>query len=122
MINLGVGLGLASALILIIVILSISLPGLMKFANDETQRNLLDQIDDHQKLMCGMPDELGALFDSVNVISPETFDHRAKGIYQQMQWGKDIASCDVIYFYGQLDAEQKKKLNWLELSCSVPYC
>ena len=39
-----------------------------------------------------------------------------------MQWGKDVESCDIIYFYNQLDSEQKKELNWLELSCNVRNC
>ena len=122
MINWGVAFGLVSTLILVIVILSISLPGLIKYTNDETQKSLHDQIDGAQKLMCGTPNEFGTIFDSVGLISSEKFDNRAKGIYQQMQWGADIESCDVVYFYNQLDMEQKKKLNWLELSCSVTYC
>ena len=122
MINWGVIFGLVSTLILVIVILSISLPGLIKYTNDETQKNLHDQIDSAQKLMCGTPNELDTIFDSVGLISSEKFDNRAKGIYQQMQWGKDIESCDIVYFYNQLDMEQKKRLNWLELSCSVTYC
>ena len=122
MINWGVVFGLVSALILIIVILSISLPGFVKYANDETQKNLLDQMDSTQKLMCGMSDDLGTIFDSVGLISSEKFDNKAKGIYQQMQWGKEIESCDVVYFYNQLDTEQKKRLNWLELSCNVTHC
>ena len=122
MINWGVIFGLISALVLVIVILSISLPGVIKYVNDETQKNLLEKIDDAQKFMCGMPDELSAIIDSVGVISSEKFDNRAKGIYQQMQWGKDIESCDIVYFYGQLDYEQKKKLHWLNFSCNVPQC
>ncbi len=122
MTNWDIVFGLVSASVLVIVILSISLPGLIKYANDETQKNLFEKIDDSQKFMCGMPDELGAIFDSVGVVSPEKLDNRAKGIYQQMQWGIDIESCDVVYFYKQLDIEQKKKLNWLEFSCNVPQC
>ena len=122
MINWGVVFGLVSVSVLVIVIISIALPGLEKHANDETQKNLLDQIDSTQKLMCGMPDELGMIFDSVGLISSEKFDNKAKGIYQQMQWGKDIESCDVVYLYDQLDTEQKKRLNWLELSCDAAYC
>ena len=105
-----------------IVILFISLPGLIKFANDETQKNLFGDIDDSQKLMCGMPDKLRIIFDSIDMISSESFDNEAKGIYQQIQWGVDIESCDVVYFYEQLNFEQKEKLNWLEFSCNVPQC
>ena len=122
MTNWGVVLGLISVLALAIVILSISLPGLIKYTNDQTQKNLLEKIDNSQKFMCGMPDQLGTIFDSVSMISSEKFDNRAKGIYQQMQWGNDIESCDVAYFYDQLDFQQKKKLNWLEFSCNVPQC
>ncbi|QMU53497.1 MAG: hypothetical protein GKS07_00380 [Nitrosopumilus sp.] len=122
MINWGAVFGLVSISVLVVVFLSISLPGLTKHANDEAQKNLLDQIDGSQKLMCGMPDELGTIFGSVGLISSEGFDNKAKGIYQQMQWGKKIESCDVVYFYNQLDAEQKKTLDWLELSCNVSYC
>jgi hypothetical protein len=120
--NWGVVLGLISILVLIIVILSISLPGLIKYSDDETQKNLLEEIDDSQRFMCGMPDQLGGIFDSVGMISSEKFDNRAKGIYQQMQWGNDIESCDVVYFYGQLDFKQKERLNWLEFSCNIPQC
>lgn len=122
MVNWGIALGLISALILVIVILSISLPGLIKHADDETQKNLLGEIDDSQKLMCGMPEKLVPIFDSVGVISPERFDNKAKAIYQQMQWGIEIESCDVVYFYDQLDIEQKKKLDWIDFSCNVPQC
>ena len=115
-------MGLILALIFVVVITSITLPPLLKYANDEAERKLLDEIDDADKLMCGMPDELGVIFDKIDVISSEKFDNKAKGIYQQIQWGKDIESCDIVYFYKQLDAEQKKKLNWLELSCNVRQC
>ena len=122
MINWGVIVGLISVLILVIVILSISLPGLIKHSDNETQKNLRDQVDGNQKLMCGMTDELRAVFNSIDLISSEKFDNRAKGIYQQIQWGKDIQRCDVVYFYDQLNAEQKKRLNWLDLSCNTSYC
>ena len=115
-------MGLIFALIFVIVIMSITLPPLLKYANDEAQRKLFDEIDDADKLMCGMPDELGIIFDKIDVISSEKFDNKAKGIYQQIQWGKEIESCDVVYFYKQLDTEQKKKLNWLELSCTASHC
>ena len=121
-INWGIMIGLASVLILVLVILSISLPGLIKYSNSETQKNLRDQVNGTQKLMCGMPDELHTIFNSLDLISSEKFDNRAKGIYQQIQWGKDIQSCDVVYFYDQLSAEQKKRLNWLDLSCNSSYC
>jgi len=121
-INWGLVVGLILALIFVIVILSIALPPLFKYANDEAQRKLLGEIDDAQKLMCGMPDKLRVIFDSIDVISSDKFDNKAKGTYQQMQWGKDIKSCDIVYFYKQLDIEQKKKLNWLELSCNIHQC
>ena len=115
-------MGLVLVLIFVIVIILITLPPLLKYANDEVQRKLLEEIDDADKLMCGIPDELGVIFDKIDVISSEKFDNKAKGIYQQMQWGKDIESCDVVYFYKQLDTEQKKKLNWVELSCNASQC
>ena len=122
MINWGLVVGLILAIIFVIVILSIALPPLLKYANDEAQRKLLDEFDDADKLMCGMPGELRVIFDKIDVISSEKFDNKAKGIYQQMQWGKDIESCDIVYFYKQLDTEQKKKLNWIELSCNASRC
>jgi len=121
-INRGLVMGLILALIFVIVIMLITLPPLLKYANNEAQRKLFDEIDDADKLMCGIPGELGVIFDKIDVISSEKFDNKAKGIYQQIQWGKDIESCDVVYFYKQLDIEQKKKLNWLELSCNVSQC
>ena len=122
MINWGLAVGLILAIIFVIVILSIALPPLLKHVNDEAQRKSLGEIDDFHKLMCGIPDKLGVIFDNVDVISSEKFDNKAKGIYQQIQWGKEVESCDVVYFYKQLDTEQKKKLNWLELSCTVSHC
>ena len=121
-INWGIVTGLVSVLILVLVILSISLPGLIKYSNNETQKDLRDKLNGTQKLMCGIPDELDAVFKSIDLISSEKLDNRAKGIYQQIQWGKDIQSCDVVYFYDQLNAEQKKRLNWPDLSCNVSYC
>jgi len=121
-INWGLVVGLILAIIFVIVILSIALPPLLKYANDEAQRKSLGEIDDSHKLMCGISDELDVIFDKIDVISSDKFDNKAKGIYQQMQWGKDIESCDIVYFYKQLDTEQKKKLNWLELSCNVHQC
>ncbi len=120
--NWGLIFGLISTLIFVTVIISIALPGLTKHLDDEEQRNLLDETDGVHKLMCGIPDKLEMIFDSIDAISSEKFDNRAKGIYQQMQWGKGIESCDVVYFYDQLDLEQKKKLNWLELSCDASLC
>ena len=121
-INRGIVIGLISVLILALVILSISLPGLIKYSSNETQKNLRDQVDDAEKLMCGVPDELHIIFNSLDLISPEKFDNRAKGIYQQIQWGTDIRSCDVVYLYDQLNSEQKKRLNWFDLSCNASYC
>ena len=104
------------------VILWIALPPLINFANDSKQRELVESLDESQRLMCGIPDELDVIFDTIDTISSDKFDNRAKGIYQQIQWGKDIESCDIIYLYNQLDLEQKKKLNWPELSCNVRHC
>jgi hypothetical protein len=104
------------------VILWIALPPLISFANDSKQRELVESLDESHRLMCGIPDELDVIFDTIDIISSDKFDNRAKGIYQQMQWGKDIESCDIIYLYNQLELEQKKKLNWLELSCNVRHC
>ncbi len=120
--NWGIVFGLIAVSALILVIASISIPGLMKYADEQSQKSVLESIAEDKKLMCGMPDELGAIFSSVGIISSENFDHRAKGIYQQMQWGMEIESCDVVYFHGQLDAEQKDKLNWTDFSCDVPQC
>ena len=104
------------------IILWIALPPLISFANDSKQRELVESLDESHRLMCGIPDELDVIFDTIDIISSDKFDNRAKGIYQQMQWGKDIESCDIIYLYNQLELEQKKKLNWLELSCNVRHC
>ena len=122
MINWGLIFGIVLVLIFVVAILSIALPPLIKYTNDEVQQKLLENVDDSHKLMCGIPDELGVIFDTVDIISSDKFDNKAKGIYQQMQWGKDIESCDIIYFHKQLDLEQKKKINWLELSCNVRHC
>ena len=121
-INQGVLFGLIAALVFVIVILSITLPPLLKYTSDETQRKLLDEIDDTYKLMCGTPDKLNTIFDKIDSISSDNFDNKAKGIYQQIQWGKNIESCDVVYFYKQLNTEQKTKLSWQELSCNVSQC
>jgi hypothetical protein len=122
MVNWGLVIGSILTLIFVIAILSIALPPLVKYANDEAQRKLLDDVDDAHKLMCGIPDELDVIFDTIDKISSEKFDNKAKRIYQQIQWGDDIESCDIIYFYNQLDEGQKKKLNWFELSCNVRHC
>ncbi len=122
MINLGLVIGVILTLIFVIVILSIALPPLLNYVNDEQQRKLFEEMNKGYVLMCGIPDELGVIFDTIDIISSDNFDNKAKSIYQQMQWGKDVESCDIIYFYNQLDAEQKKKLNWLELSCNVRNC
>ena len=122
MINQGFMVGLIAVVVFVIVILSIALPPLLKYTNDETQRKLLDEIDDAHKFMCGIPDELNMVFETIDSISSDKFNNKAKGIYQQIQWGKNIESCDIIYLYKQLDDEQKKKLNWQELSCNVSQC
>jgi hypothetical protein len=122
MMNLGLIVGIVLALIFVIVILSIALPPLLNYVNDEQERKLFEEMNKGHILMCGTPDELGVIFDKIDIITSDNFNNKAKSIYQQMQWGKDVESCDIIYFYSQLDAEQKKKLNWLELSCNVHNC
>jgi len=120
--NLWVVLAIIFVILFVGVISWIALPPLINFANDSKQRELIESLDESQRLMCGIPDELYVIFDTIDTISSDKFDNRAKGIYQQIQWGKDIESCDIIYLYNQLDLEQKKKLNWLELSCNVRHC
>ena len=120
--NWGLVIGLVLAVIFVIVILLIALPPLIQFQKDEAQRKLIDNLDDSHRLMCGTPDQLGIIFDRLDSISSDKFDNKAKGIYQKIQWGKNIESCDIIYLYNQLDVEQKKQLNWLELSCNVNHC
>ena len=122
MTNWGLVIGLVLAVIFVIVILLIALPPLIQFQNDEAQRKIIDNLDDSHRLMCGTPDQLGIIFDRLDSISSDKFDNKAKGIYQKIQWGKNIESCDIIYLYNQLDVEQKKQLNWLELSCNVNHC
>ena len=122
MMNWGLVIGVILALIFVLVILSIALPPYLNYLNDERQRELFEEMNKGNILMCGTPEELGKIFDMIDIISSDGFDNKAKSIYQQIQWGKDVESCDIIYFYNQLDAEQKKKLNWLELSCNVRDC
>lgn len=122
MVNQGLLLGSIATSIFVIVIVSIALPPLLKHANDEAQRELFDKINDDDKMMCGAPNELDIIFDGIDSISSDKLDNKAKGIYQQIQWGKNIKSCDIIYLYKQLDVEQKKKLNWEKLSCNVSQC
>ncbi|MFB5639301.1 MAG: hypothetical protein ACE5RA_03595 [Nitrosopumilus sp.] len=120
--NWGLVIGVILALIFVVVILSIALPPYLNYLNDEHQRELFEEMNKGNILMCGTPEELGKIFDTIDIISSDGFDNKAKSIYQQIQWGKDVESCDIIYFYNQLDDEQKKKLNWLELSCNVRDC
>jgi len=122
MMNWGLVIGVILALIFVLVILSIALPPYLNYLNDERQRELFEEMNKGNILMCGTPEELGKIFDMIDIISSDGFDNKAKSIYQQIQWGKDVESCDIIYFYNQLDAEQKKELNWLELSCNVRDC
>ena len=122
MVNFSLLMGFVLVLIFVIVILLIALPPLIKFVFQEEQRKLFEDLNKGHVLMCGTPDELSAIFDTIDVISSDSFDNKAKGIYQQMQWGKDIESCDIVYFHNQLDTEQKKRLNWFELSCNVHQC
>jgi len=120
--NWGLVVGIILALIFVIVILSIALPPLLNYLNEQQQRELFEEMNKGYILMCGTPDEFGVIFDKIDIISSDNFDNKAKSIYQQMQWGKDVESCDIIYFYNQLDNEQKKELDWLELSCNVRNC
>jgi len=114
-----VGLVVIILIVLVVVYaLSIALPQYIKF----TQSVIVDDIDKAHETMCGIPDKLSIIFDTIDTISHDNLDDRAKGIYQQMIWKNDVKSCDIIYFYKQLDSEQKKKLNWLELSCNVRQC
>ena len=121
-VNQGVVLGSIAISIFVIVLLSITLPPLLKHANDEAQRELFAEINDEDKMMCGMSNELNIIFDTIDSISSDKFDNKAKGIYQQIQWGKNIESCDIIYLHKQLDVEQKKILNWEKLSCNISQC
>ncbi len=109
-------------LVFVIAILWVILPGVTKYANDETQRELLKEVSEEHKMMCGIPEEINVIFDKMDSISTDNFDNRARGIYQTITWGNDVESCDVLYLYNQLDNEQKKKLNWMELSCTVSHC
>jgi len=122
MVNFGLLIGFVLILIFIIVILLIALPPLVKFAFQEEQQKSFEDLNRGHMLMCGTSDEFSVIFDAIDVISSDNFDNKAKGIYQQMQWGKDIKSCDIVYFYNQLNTEQKERLNWLELSCDVRKC
>ena len=122
MVNQGLLIGSIAISIFVIVLLSIALPPLLKHVNDEAQRELFAEINEENKMMCGIPNELSTIFDTIDSISSDKFDNKAKGIYQQIQWGKNIESCDIIYLYKQLDVEQKKILNWEKLSCNVSQC
>ena len=122
MVNQGLLIGSIAISIFVIVLLSIALPPLLKHVNDEAQKELFAEINEENKMMCGIPNELSTIFDTIDSISSDKFDNKAKGIYQQIQWGKNIESCDIIYLYKQLDVEQKKILNWEKLSCNVSQC
>jgi hypothetical protein len=109
-------------LFIVVVVLYYTLPPLINFAISDDARRIVKNIDEAHETMCGIPDKLGVIFDTIDSISPDDLDERSKGIYNQMLWKNDIESCDVIYFYNQLDSEQRKKLNWFELSCNVRQC
>ena len=122
MVNWNLIISTVLVLIFVLVILSISSPGVIKFANDEANRNLLKDVSEAHRMMCGIPSELNVIFDMMGSISSDSFDNQAKGIYQSILWGNDVESCDILYLYKQLDSEQRKKLNWMELSCTVSHC
>ncbi|MBT5200287.1 MAG: hypothetical protein HOK63_02420 [Thaumarchaeota archaeon] len=104
------------------VILWISLPGLIEFADTQEDRDLLNDISETEKMMCGIPNEMNVIFDKINSISSDNFDNKAKGIYQSILWGNNIDSCDISYLYEQLDNQQKEKLNWNKFSCTNNHC
>ena len=106
----------------VIVGLFITLPGLLKYADDQEQQKIYENLPDGHRMMCNIPSELEIIFSKMDTISSDNFDNQAKGIYQSILWGKDIESCDVLYLYNQLDIHQKQKLDWLEISCNVNHC
>ena len=106
----------------VIVGLGIALPPLLKYVDYEAQEKAHSNLPEGHRMMCNIPSELKTIFDKIDTISSDNFDNQAKGIYQSVQWGNDIESCDVLYLYNQLDFNQKKKLNWLEFSCTVNHC
>ena len=64
MVNRGFLLASIAKSVFVIVIVSITLPTLLKHANDEAQRELFDKMDDEDKMMFGIPNELGIIFDT----------------------------------------------------------
>ena len=110
-------------LFFVALVLYYVLPPLINFAMSEDARRIAKSVDEGHEIMCGFPDKLSVIFDTIDSISPDDLDDRSKGIYNQMLW-KDynIGNCDVIYFYNQLDSDQRKKLNWFELSCNARQC
>ena len=106
----------------VVVGVSIALPGLIKYADDQALEKAYENLPDGHKMMCNTPLELGMIFEKMSDISSDNFDNKAKGIYQSILWGNDIESCDVQYLYNQLDDNQKQKLDWQELSCTVNHC
>ena len=106
----------------VIVGMLIALPGLLKYADDQAKQKVPENLPDGHKMMCNNPSELEMIFEKIGDISSDNLDNQAKGIYQSILWGSEIESCDVQYLYDQLDSNQKQKLGWLELSCTVNHC
>ncbi|QLH02871.1 hypothetical protein C5F47_04565 [Nitrosopumilus cobalaminigenes] len=109
-------------LLFVIVGISIALPPLLKYADDEARQAAYNNVPEKYRMMCNTPSELEIIFDRMDTISSDNLDTQAKGIYQSILWGNDIESCDVLYLYNQLDDNQKEKLLWLEISCTVSHC
>lgn len=106
----------------VLVGLTIALPPLLKYADHQAQKEAYSNIPEGHMMMCNIPLELEKIFDKMDTISSDNFDNRAKGIYQSILWGKNIESCDVLYLYNELEDNQKQKLDWLELSCTINHC
>mgnify|MGYP000005112888 CR=1 FL=1 len=80
---------------------------------------VVDDIQHTIKEICGIDQKvLDALDDTVF----ETLDQKGRIVWNQFHQGKEVSKCDAVYFYNQLDDDNRKKINLKELTCNINEC
>jgi len=96
-----------------IVLLVIFIPFLLN------NPQIVDDVQHTIKEICGIDQKL---FDTLDDTVFGTLDKKGRIIWNQFHQGNEVSKCDAVYFYNQLDSDNRKRIDLKELTCNVNDC
>ncbi|BDQ31156.1 hypothetical protein NZNM25_01600 [Nitrosopumilus zosterae] len=110
------------AIAMLVVFFVFVVPLLLESVSNMNNQEMVENLEDKLIEYCGLSNKVSKIYEVLESLNLDTLDERTKQIYWDLGNGNEVSKCDMLYFYQQLNEDNKKKLNWFEFACNVNDC